>query len=578
MTFLKLYKKTHFEDKAFEFDQPLALTAIRNDSNSIKVGKDSWAVVYSGEDYMGDYLKLNPGESHHNLGIVARGEHGGDWKHQIRSFTLYGSKPAWWDSNEPPMVELPVQDDQAAFSISPGFKGFNATLNSPGEYPDLSKEKYENQRVRNLKNSIASLVTGNKVWMEVYADEDYNFSTLYIYPGSSFSDLNEIHRKGGGDWKNQIASLKMFDHFPKHWGIGMDVHAFKNQWPGQSEGVTDFGGAFHYVTQDAKYRQHWPRIRYREDYLEIKSKIDYEALTGTDDHITYSLTVGKDGSTRDFNYEWSGGKAYHISDTVKKVVEKGTKIAAALGALETAGVSEEAAESFVDGFDKAVKIFNFTSREVYHWAQNTDGRFYFAAVLPHAVIRLVNSIVVAAPVASTSVPPAMKFDKGRFEESMRTKFGLPPFFPDWLQWPDTKGELNTRQEFERGFFTYRTFHPEITLFKENAGMLLSCKIDFARETGDDHIILLMAFRAGTESAPVPLYAQVSVQFHGKEELDIVSTPVLEGDFGLQIHDQLKEKIKDYDFGKIDDTTAGRMFLPNVAMANIDSIISAVQYE
>jgi hypothetical protein len=144
---------------------------------------------------------------------------------------------------------------------------------------------------------------------------------------------------------------------------------------------------------------------------------------------------------------------------------------------------------------------------------------------------------------------------------------------DWDQWIGTSGDLNKELDYAKNGFDYRTWWQEVTVMKENAGMLVSSKIDFANGLGDDHMILLTGFMA-TSSGPKMIFAQISVQFHGDDSDNIMSDPITTGDIGQGIYDTLNSQIISKDFGS-SDTAKGRQTFPDIARANVNSMIHSV---
>lgn len=167
----------------------------------------------------------------------------------------------------------------------------------------------------------------------------------------------------------------------------------------------------------------------------------------------------------------------------------------------------------------------------------------------------------------------MTFDHNTFATQLDAYDGI-SISKSWFQWNNTKGDLNKTMEYQKGDNTYRTWYQETSTMKENSGMLVSCKVDYERGTGDDHIIILTGFQI-TSTGPVMVFAQASVQFHGDESNNIIGAPVTSGDMGQGIYNSLNATIQSDDFGNIDDSTSGRRTLPDIARANVNAILKAV---
>ncbi|MEZ5015622.1 MAG: hypothetical protein R2800_01100 [Flavipsychrobacter sp.] len=166
----------------------------------------------------------------------------------------------------------------------------------------------------------------------------------------------------------------------------------------------------------------------------------------------------------------------------------------------------------------------------------------------------------------------MTFDHNTFATELGSQNEI-TISKSWFQWANTSGSLNTTMEYMKGGDTYRTWYQETSNMKEDAGMLVSCKIDYERATGDDHIILLTGF-AITQDGPKMIFAQASVQFHGSEDNNIVGAPVKSGDMAQGVYDSLSAILSD-NFGEVDDSTAGRQTLPEIAKLNVAAMQAAV---
>jgi hypothetical protein len=118
--------------------------------------------------------------------------------------------------------------------------------------------------------------------------------------------------------------------------------------------------------EDSNYRVYDPS--WNNDALEIKI-----------DHIRGGATAGNDG--------------YTIPKIVMEVVDTSAEILGAVGALETLGISKEAANGAVAAFDGFCKLFNTLSPWLVGRSDD-GGRFYTLAVVCHAVNRACSSVSV----------------------------------------------------------------------------------------------------------------------------------------------------------------------------------------
>ncbi|TDB64066.1 hypothetical protein [Arundinibacter roseus] len=144
----------------------------------------------------------------------------------------------------------------------------------------------------------------------------------------------------------------------------------------------------------------------------------------------------------------------------------------------------------------------------------------------------------------------------------------------WVQWDkkstdDFNKVVKYTYENSKGTFHYETWHQETSLMKQNAGMMVSAKIDFNRGTGDDHIILMAGFNHKADL----IFAQASVQFHGHEDANIITSPITSGDIAQGLQDAIQEQILD-SYGHVDDSTDGRHTLPYIAKVNLEAMDEA----
>ena len=115
--------------------------------------------------------------------------------------------------------------------------------------------------------------------------------------------------------------------------------------------------------------------------------------------------------------------------------------------------------------------------------------------------------------------------------------------------------------------------------KENGGMIVSSKIDYERNTGDDHIILITGF----DQHGVLNFAQTSIQFNGDSDDDIVTDPINQNTpYLYHTDDTIIDKIywtvnnaqSGVDYGGTTDN-GGRKSFPEIIKRNIMAIQSAI---
>lgn len=150
----------------------------------------------------------------------------------------------------------------------------------------------------------------------------------------------------------------------------------------------------------------------------------------------------------------------------------------------------------------------------------------------------------------------------------------------WAQWANTSGNLNTQLSYSKSNFNYRTWSPETSTLPTDLGLVVSCKIDYANGIGDDHIILVVGFLKVAGAAPTINFIQASVQFYNDTDLNIMIDPIKSDpndptpNLGQVLYDSINSQIVADNFGT-DTTSQGRKTLPDIARANLNSMIGSV---
>lgn len=385
------FKSTDYNGGRDAYDGTLAVPGGLHGIESIQMwnGK-SYLVIYDKDNYGGHYLKLE--NSVKNLKDIKRGSDGGDWKHQVQSFIMYEKKPGFWD-NGAPYSSIAVDADQVLFCIDTNFSNANTIAKLPRNEPDLNKVQYEHNTgsMSDMKNNIESIKTGSSAWVVVYDETDYKGNQWKIYPGKSYPDLGIIDRGDNGDWKNQIQSFQSFNQKPV-WDLSFN----KSKFTGLFAGSRSYNGQDNltYTTQGADYKIFFPLISYPDALtMRLELRIEYvvNALSHND-KVYLTVDFNGTGGIIAATYSYDAGSALQVPEKLVTAVDKGAKLLGILGTLETAGISDEAAEAFVETFDTAVKIFDDISNLAYKIMANDDGRFYLMPVIAHTVARLSLSI------------------------------------------------------------------------------------------------------------------------------------------------------------------------------------------
>ena len=362
--------------------------------DSVKVGSDSWVVVWENSGYSGAYMKLGPNTDNSDFNKTDKSS-GGDWKNQIKAFIMYGREPSWWnDSSAPPNNDLNLASNECVFTDETWFNGNCATFFGTTQKSDLNSVKFPTNTGVDLKNDIQSVATGASAWLEVWNDTDYSGDSLRIYPNTTYHDLDQVARIPKGDWKNQMQSFKLYNYLPDgSWALDFDEDKFFNAFPGAYAMQDSSGPYYHYVTQDCGYDVRITGKTFDSESMTISFRVDYD-LTGHNDKVNLDLKVNLDGSMNSVTYEYEQGGAVQIPSAVIKAVDVGAEVLGAVGALETAGISEEAANSFIEAFDTFCEVFNKVSNGLYKLSEANDGRFYMCGVCTNLLARALSAVTV----------------------------------------------------------------------------------------------------------------------------------------------------------------------------------------
>jgi hypothetical protein len=363
--------------------------------DSLKTGAGTWLVIWNDSSYTGDYKKIGPNQNYSDLNHTDRSG-GGDWKNQITSFIIYGNQPSWWnDSSAPPNDDLNLQPNDAVFCTGTYFNGNTAVFPADVSEPDLNSVAFPTNTYVDMKNDIQSLATGSSAWLEIFNETNYGGSSLKIYPNTTYPDLNKVSRSPSGDWKNQMQSFKLYKTLPE-WSLGFDQDTFFDSFPGAIAMKDTSGDYYHYMTQDCGYDIRITGISYSPTSIVITFRLDYD-LAGHNDKVNLTLEVDSTGAMVSVTYDYEQGGAIQIPSSVIKAVDVSAEVLGAVGALETAGISEEAANSFIEAFDTFCDVFNKISNGLYKLSEANDGRFYLVAACTQMLCRALPCVTGTNP-------------------------------------------------------------------------------------------------------------------------------------------------------------------------------------
>lgn len=578
----RFYDQNNFDGAHYTYTGPQAKPYGMSDwINSLTTDSDGWLIIFNGPNFTGDWHKVSapaPADEsspYHDLNHVSRGNDG-DWKHQIESFVLYEDKK-YWDDYAGGTPEVPVEQTAVLFNSGDSFSGNSFRQGAV---------HFVHDAVATLGWDVRALATGSVAWLAIFDQTDFGGNCRLVYPDQTCKSLGDWTRGYTGVWENMVLSWRQSDYLPQSWNLSLDLDSFKGGYPDHFDDSTGSGPAIGYQTQDARYRIYDPLLAYPSDTAVTASfTIDHLIDMASDDHVTFTMEFNEKGQLQQISGSWeTGGDAYQIPDWLVSGVDAIAEIAGAVGALETLGISEAAANFVVGAFDTSCAVFNCLSSGIAKCSESDGGRFYLIPVVCHTVNRACAALTIeGAPVfGAVEGVTGMSFDHNAFATSLNNNSDTSVTSAnnggtyDWSQWSGDSGDLNKILDYTQSSYPFRTWWLETSSANPAAGLdlIVSCKVDYVRGTTDDHIIIVVGFLL-SDSGPLTYFAQASVQFGGQEDYNFASTPVTSGDFGQEIHDQLHAVISGDDFGIIDDTTEGRNEIPDVAKANIDAIRAAV---
>ncbi len=362
--------------------------------DSLQTGSNTWLVFWDESNYTGNYLKIGGQNAASNKDLKKTNRNGNNWQGEIKSFIIYANQPSWWnESTTPPNNDLNLQPHDAIFCTGTDFNDETVVYTANVSESDLNSCKFPTNNNVDMKNDIQSLATGSSAWLQIWNDVNYSGSTLRIYPNTVvYSDLNKVPRLPDGDWKNQMQSFKLYNAKPdESWNLDFDQDTFFGKFPNSVQEQDSSGTYYHYTTQDCGYDIRITGQSYDSSTMTMSFRIDYD-LTGHNDKVLLDLVINSDGTFNSISYEYQQGGAVQIPKSVIKAVDVSAEVLGAVGALETAGISEEAANSFIEAFDTFCDVFNKISNGLYKISEANDGRFYMVAVCTQTLCRAFSAV------------------------------------------------------------------------------------------------------------------------------------------------------------------------------------------
>jgi hypothetical protein len=611
---------------------------IVGNTDSLQIVANIWVIVFNETNFKGNMMQIDPGTGGNYLSdlnhvnrypssiiypsgssgnnVVISGSKQGDWKSQIQSFILYKTKPSWWGKTPSSDDLFYPGDNNALFTENTNFLGDNRTFAAPYNAVNLGSVGYTTNSGQMYSTvtggNINSLRNGKNVWLTIYDDLDCNGCAKLISPDHNYSDLNNQNRydlKGNlkGDWKNQIASFLLFPSKPAFWDTNyprpyLDFVKLFATYPGTTNSNTD--DKIVYVIEDATYQIYEPEVKIQtttqsldnyyinDDFTKLPLdgwtkyhvKLEHKNKAGRNDKAEMDLYFDNKGKLVSIqHFQWSSDGAYQIPQQLITIVDDEAWVLGTAGAIETLGISEEAADTFIEIFDFVCKVFNDVTALVYKMTDD-GGRYYFLPVICHTINRICTTIWTTFNTPTYISPTdirankAFSFNYNGYNAALaNTEFHFSKL-NNWAQKSGSVGTLPFNQVIELTYqnYNYRTWYQEVS-FSEALGMIVSCKIDYEIDDHkDDHIILMVGFRVPeeTQSTPVLNFAQATIQFTDQSNDNIMTTPCTGNDIVGNLINQLSTALS-----KVtpNSSRGGRAYLADMAKANVEAIIACAQF-
>ncbi len=169
---------------------------------------------------------------------------------------------------------------------------------------------------------------------------------------------------------------------------------------------------------------------------------------------------------------------------------------------------------------------------------------------------------------------ALVFDAAQFGRYMTARSDLS--FSDksnngWNARNDKDAHQHMAMEYKGGGYEYRTWRPQVSLCRQSAALLLSCKIDQIRWKGrkDDHMVILTSINRSGGVITVQAAIQSLHHDKGGQTAIIVSDP--KKDTSVRLKDAVHYTI-DHDLGLKSD--GGVYHLGEIALTNIQCLAAS----
>lgn len=602
---------------------------ITGNTDSLQTYDNAWVIVFNDTNYSGDYMKINPNSSLSDLNKINRynsaGAVVGDWKNQIRSFVIYKQEPAFWSSGSVPSSNdlTGLHQNQVLFTEDGDFLGDNRVFTGPYNAGSLNEVGYTTDGHKMSGTEAPSaLKTGPGAWLIGFDHTDFDGDFLKVLPSVSYPDLNNVGRydlsgNKDGDWKNQIQSFLLYTYQPEFWNTPysrpyVDFATLYSLYPYPSSSASD--DKIVYMVEDSTYTIDCPDFTEQSttQSLSVNENDDTTNLPANgwakyhinlvhenpalvqNDTCEFDMYFDNSGSLVQIeHFNMSLGGAYQISEALINTVDFVAWYYGTTGAIETLGISEEAADAFVEVFDFVTAAFNKFANLIYKISDN-GGQFYFLPVVCHTINRICTTVAKPYSINIYTNPDdsrqnySMAFDNNSFPGALNTQLDNGSA-SGWQQENVQDGgtyPFNQAVEFTCQSFPFRTWYQESSVSAE-LGIFVSCKIDYEIDSNskDDHIILLLGFKLPDINGDKPelTFAQATVQFTDGSNPNVMTPPYssvsgtsyYSGDVINSIYTYIQNALANV---QMQSNQGGRQYIADVTKCNMLAIAQCTSFQ
>lgn len=173
--------------------------------------------------------------------------------------------------------------------------------------------------------------------------------------------------------------------------LSFSFDTFKTQFPPGYD--VDSKNKISYEMADSNYTVSEPKGSNNNTQFNTEIRWKPKDLA-SDDVVELTVNFTDNATVDSISYEWTKGGDPVIPKSVIALVDVTAEIAGAVGAIETLGLDELVVQEAVADFDEACEYYNKVVKAI-DSMENTGGRLYLSAVVPHVLVRLAKAVTKA---------------------------------------------------------------------------------------------------------------------------------------------------------------------------------------